>query len=53
MLTQNDVLELLRMWENGTPKERAWAKKILRDWLEEKRAAREKKINPVDNGELK
>jgi len=45
MLTQNDVLELLHMWENGTPKEKAWAKKQLREWLEETRAAKQKKIN--------
>lgn len=53
MLTQDDVLELLRMWENGTPKERAWAKKVLKDWLDEKRAAKQKKINTSNAGELK
>jgi hypothetical protein len=42
MLTQDDVLELLRMWEKGTPKEQAWAKETLRQWLNERHEAKQK-----------
>jgi len=44
-MTQDDVLELLRMYSYGSPKERVWAKKLLKEWLEERKAEKSKKIN--------
>jgi hypothetical protein len=55
MLSQDEVIRLLDIYSdnNSTPKEKARARELLVNWLEQKRASKLKKINTSDNGELK